>query len=751
MTEPGSPLRAVDTGESRRPGASDTTADAGGPELLRLFHAVWQSRWLVAACVGVALLIGTAYNYTARPRYEAVAQIQITRTAPTLVPGAPVLETVSPEWIETQYRILVGKTLLTKVVERHHFESHGELRMGPLRSPLEVVKTRLGIGPPDESAALALAPAVAAFRSRITVRPVPRTNLVDLVFKAYDPVFAAGAANALAQTYIDESRSERVDQSAETARLIGDRLQAEQQEAKNTLEALRVFEQQSGTGNIEALQRAAEARLSEASGRLIATRAETASRKAYLDQLRRMSPDEIATLPELSGNASLQGLRRQMIDLQSRKADLDQSLGPRHPDVLAIVTRLRGIEEQITAEGAGARRAAEAAYEVAMRQEATVQATVDSAQREIASLREKAPQYESLKREAEASNEVAEALARRGKQASVEGAVTDRRVRLVEPAEVPARPAFPDRTGNLEVALVIGLGMGIGLVVAREKLDGGIRTPDDVRAALGVPFLGLVPEIGSAAGSSGRGPLSALKLPASELSEAYRVIRTNVMAVAGSRRTLLVTSIHPSEGKSTTALNLAAALAQTGQTAILVDADLRRPTVHANLGVPRVPGLREAIERGLAFREVVRESAVAALASIPAGTTPENPAELLGSEEMRRLLRNLPSAYDWVIVDAPPVGGMADALVLAGLCDGVILVIEGERTTRSVAADGVGQLAAVGGVTIGAILNRVDVRRNSYYLSRYASGYHSRYQTGPYAIGQKKRLGTPRSTAAIRK
>ena len=699
----------------------------------------------MVACVVVSLALATAYNYTARPRYEAVSQIRIQRSRPDLSPGKDIAEAVTPEWIETQYRIIVSRSLLKKVVERYDLTSSGELATGPMRSPIELIRNKFFGGSPNEfGAGMQVAPAIAAFRSRVTVRPVPKTTLVDLVFRAYDPSFAAVAANGLAQTYIDESRSNRSDQSVEATKWLEARLQAEQDQARTSFEALRSYEDKSGTSNLEARQRLAESKLQQASTQLLAARSDRASKKAYLDQLRRMTPSELLTLPELSTSVTAQALRKDLSDLEVRKAELDQSLGPRHPDVLGLESRLQALRANLSSEARGVVRGVEASYEGASRQEAVLAASVTAAQSEMASLRDKSPEYQTLKRDADTSNDVAQALAKRGKEASVQSAVDDTTITLMESAEVPKAPVFPDRTGNLEIALLVGLATGIFLVAAKERLDNTLKTPDDIRDTLGIPFLGFVPDLKTLTDAPARTNISSLRHPASPLSESYRVIRTNTIAAAGAAdaRVLLVTSIHPGEGKSTTALNLSAAIAQMGANAVLVDCDLRRPTVHSNFGVLRSPGLRDLLSGTAAIRDVVRSGPVPGLFAVTSGATPENPSELMGCEEMRTLLKDLRSGYDWVIIDAPPVGGMADALVIAGLVDGIILVIESDRTTKAVAADGVAQLASVGGRVIGAILNRIDVKRNAYYLSRYATGYYGGY--GYYGAVYSRYSGTPR-------
>lgn len=731
MSSSGGVLRAVPPPVDRRPTGPDALAPPEGmSEWVKFTHALWHSRLLILACVIVALVLATAYNYTARPRYEAVAQIEIQKTRPDLTPGADIVGAVTNEWIETQYRIMVGKTLMTKVVERYDLTRSPELSTGPMRSPIELVRTRL-LGRPieDFGPGIAVAPAVSALKSRITVRPVARTSLVDLVVRAYDPKFAALAANGLAQTFMDESRSNRVDQSTEATRWIEARLKTEQEQARSSFEALRDYEDRSGSSNLETRQRLVESRLLQANSQLLEARAERASRKAHLDQLRRLSSAELMTLPELAANSTFQAMRKDLVETEFRKGELDQSFGPKHPDVLGLESRITGLRSALLSEARGVLRSVEAAYEAASREESVLSGSVNAAQSEMAALRDKSPEYQTLKREADASNEIAQALAKRGKEASVESTLNDRTVRLIEAAEIPRAPVFPNRTTNLQMALLVGLATGVLLVAIKEKLDSTLKTPDDIRESLRVPFLGFVPDLSTVSETAGKANLNAIRHPASPLSESYRVIRTNVMATAASTssRVLLVTSIHPGEGKSTTAMNLAAAIAQTGATAVLVDSDLRRPTVHANLTLPRTPGLRDILTRNLPHADVVRQGPVPGLWALTAGGTPENPAELMGCEEMRNLLAALAKNYDWVIVDAPPIGGMADALIIGGLVDAIVLVVEGDRTTKAVAADGIAQLYSVGGRVLGAILNRVDVKRNAYYLSRYATGYYGGY------------------------
>lgn len=416
----------------------------------------------------VSLILATAYNYTARPRYEAVAQIQIQKRRPDLPSGNDVVNTITPEWIETQYRILVGRTLLTKVVERYDFANSAELGTGSMRSPIELIRTRLFDRPDEFSAGMAVAPAVAAFKSRVTVRPIPRTTLVDLVFRAYDPKFAAVAANGLAQTYVDESRSNRSDQSTDATKWLEARLRAGQEQARSSFEAPRSYEDGSGSSNLEARQRLVEGRLAQASAQLLEARGDRASKEAYLDQLLRLTPSELLSLPELATNSALQAMRKDLVDIELRKNELDQSLGPRHPDIVGLDSRIQSLRSSLANEAKGFVHGVEASYEAASRQESVAAGAVSAAQAEMSSLRDKSPQYQTLKGDADTSNDSAPALSGRGKEASVENAVMDRTVLLIRPADIPKAPVFPDRTGNLQIAIFVGFATGFLLVAARE-------------------------------------------------------------------------------------------------------------------------------------------------------------------------------------------------------------------------------------------------------------------------------------------
>jgi capsular exopolysaccharide synthesis family protein len=285
------------------------------------------------------------------------------------------------------------------------------------------------------------------------------------------------------------------------------------------------------------------------------------------------------------------------------------------------------------------------------------------------------------------------------------------------------------KTRSYQVAVIVGLLLGIALALGFEHMDNTFKTPEDVREKLALPFLGMVPDVGLKPGTAARGP-QVVKSPNSAVADAYRVLRTNLIFSSppdGTGRVILVSSANPAEGKTTTLANLAVALAQNGHKVLAVDADLRRPTLNQHFGVIKIPGLTDLIVGKSAASQAIHSTKIEGLQLLPCGYLTPNPAELLGSPMMRQIIDALRAHYEWVLIDAPPLLAMADAPVLCPLVDGVVLVIAAESATKPAVARAIDQVQSVGGKIAGLVLNKVNLERNSYYYSQYYGEYDRSY------------------------
>jgi succinoglycan biosynthesis transport protein ExoP len=308
---------------------------------------------------------------------------------------------------------------------------------------------------------------------------------------------------------------------------------------------------------------------------------------------------------------------------------------------------------------------------------------------------------------------------------------------IVESAQVPRKPIRPRPPLTGLLAAVVGVLVAVGGAFLIEYLDDSIKTPDDVTRVSGLPTLGAIVQLRDSGG--GRQLVASTESKAPE-SEAYRTLRTNIQfsSVDKPVKTLLVTSSGPSEGKSTTAANLAVVVAQTGQQVIVVDADLRRPVLHRVFGVPNNTGLTTALLAGddTGLESHLRPTKVDNLVVLTSGPIPPNPSEMLGSHRMASLIERLSQLADVVIFDSPPVLAVTDAAVMGRQVDGVVLVTDARQTREMALARAVSELQNTGANVLGVVLNRLDSRGGSSYY------YYYYYYYSDEEGGQRKRTGS---------
>ena len=553
-------------------------------DVRRYLAMVHKRRGIAITCLSVSLIVAVLYNYTTRPVYQAAAQILIDRDTPNVLPNKELVDLSqgSADYYQTQYQLLRGRMLAEKVVERLGLQKSAEFQTGPMMTPWERFQRRFLGRPPAvalDHDGMPLSPAVAAFRSRVTVEPVPGSRLVNLRFTAYEPPLAAQAVNALAQLYIEQSLEFRFTTSTEATGWLGDRLKEQQQKVEIAEKALQQYREKEGLLNFEEKQSLMDQKLSALNGAVLNARTERITKETVYNQMRNLGPAQLESFPMVIGSLVIQRLKSQLSDLEKDQARLSETLGDKHPDLIKVRSQIRATEEKLRSEIRDVVRAAETDYRTAGQQEANLQVSLDVVKREALEVNRKAIEFSVLKREVESNQQLYKELLNRNKQTGLETELKTTNIRVVEKAEVPRAPISPQHVRNYQLAVLIGLALGVGLTVLFEHLDNTLKTPEDVKEHLGLPFLGMVPDVGArptAAGTPRASPL-ILKNPQSAVAESYRVLRTNLIfsSAETTGRVLVVSSASPGEGKTTTVANLASSLALNGAKVLAVDADLR--------------------------------------------------------------------------------------------------------------------------------------------------------------------------------
>jgi polysaccharide biosynthesis transport protein len=718
-------------------------------ELRGLLALVHKRRALLLTCVVVSLLVAVLYNYTTRPLYQATVQIRIDRETPDVLPSKELVRiSMTPDYLLTEYQLLAGRALAEAVVAQLDLQKSEEFQTGPLVSPWERLEKFLGRNPAalTDSDGIPLSPAIAAFRSRLKIEPIPGSRLVNIRFTAYNPPLAAQAANALAVAYISQSAEFLSSTSSEASGWLYARLKEQQTKLDTAEHALQEYREREGIVNVDEKQELAGQKLASISSAIFSARSLRVSKEALLSQIQSLPPSQLASSSAVANLAGVAALRLQRAELLRDQARLSETLGEKHPELVRNRAEVRNLDDKLSAEIETAVHTLEAEIHTAREQENGLQYSLDSAKREMMELNRKSFQYGMLKREVDSNQEILRGLMTRSKQTGLESELPHSNIRIVEKAEVPRSPLWPKKTRSYEMALLIGLGIGLGLCLLFEHLDNTFKTPDDVKQHLGLPFLGMVPDVSQ----RGRGQTAAprpspliLRSPKSAVAEAYRVLRTNLIFSTADRtgHVLAISSANPGEGKTTTVANLAASLAINGSRVLAVDADLRRPTMHQHFGLAKTPGLSDLIVGKCRPSEAIHKTQFGGLQVLPCGYVPPNPTELLGSASLREVIAALRTHYDWILIDTPPVLAMADTAVLCPLVDGVALVIGAEQSTRPAVQRSVDQIRSVNGRMLGVILNKVNFERNSYYYGQYYGEYYRSYYAEKHEESSKAAKG----------
>ncbi|MBF0120528.1 MAG: polysaccharide biosynthesis tyrosine autokinase, partial [Desulfobacterales bacterium] len=575
---------------------------------------------------------------------------------------------------------------------------------------------------------------VTKFIERVNVAPIRNSRLVDLNFEARDPKLASDIANALAQAYIDQNLDTKLKVVQDAVKWLHERIEVERQKVDKAEKALLQYKEKHGiitdfSSDTEKVTAQKLAQLNEQVVNAEAARVEAETRYKQAAALRG-SPGKFDSIPEVIKNELIKEINTMEVELYKKMSEFSKKYGSNHPQMIAIESELKTLMSRKQQEIERVINSLYNEYRVTLAKEMSLKESLGTQKKESLSLNEKAIEYMVLQRETESAREMYNLLIKRFKETTMTEDMKTGNIRIVDKAEVPENPIKPKKKRNIVLSVFIGLFFGIGLAFFFEYLDNTIKIPEDIKNHLKIPYLGPVPYLdideGTSETASERPELITFHSPKSTASEAYRGIRTGILfSSAGSEpRVILVSSAGPQEGKTLTSTNLAITMAQSGNKVVIIDCDLRRPKVHKMFNLSRDIGMTNVLVGNKKIDEVVLQTGIPNLSMIPSGPIPPNPSEILGSNRMKDILELLKEKFDKVIVDTPPITAVTDAVILSKAVDGVVLVVRANDTIREIAKNGVDQILSVGGHLLGAILNGVDIGKDSYYYYQYYYYYY---------------------------
>lgn len=712
----------------------DEPAEEEAFDFWRYWRIVRNRLWLIVGATLAVFTIAAIKVYRTPPVYEAMGTIAIQPARQQVLPGFQGFTPAEQTYyegivIQMQLDLLNTRSLAWKAIQKLA-EKYPQFAVSSVTTEEGRKRKQQLIG---------------RFRSRLKIeKPEDRLfgkRVITLRYRSTDPQFAADALNTLMETFVEQNKQTNVEAVEEAAEWLTKELAKLENKLEKSKKKLLEYQQNAELLSLgEATSNPALERFSTLNAQLAQAEADRLNAEILYRLARQGGLD---ALPEDVHDPVLDRLRQERAGLEAKLSELLGIYQDNAPPVEQIKAQMAAVDRRIEEAKRALIEKLEKQYRVADERVQALTEAVEKQRAEILKQNRGELEFSLLKRESEVDEKYFEMLAERLRQAQFMRTLTPRsNIRIVDRAEVPLHPAGSDSL-TLLLAVLIGLAIGVGVAFLLEFIDDRIKTVEEVETLLKLPNLGVIPLANGDEGLlRGRKRSTApLILGSPEngdvtFAEAYRTLRTSVLLSSANRppRTIVITSFEAEVGKSTTAANMAIALAQAGKHVLLIEADMRHSGLTRMFNTPEKAGLSTYLSSEEESPTLCRDCGVKGLDFLSSGPIPPNPSELLSSERLPALIESMAEQYDHVIIDTPPVGIVADGLILAALADGVILVVRAEETSRRGIKRVKEALRQVNARILGVVVNAVDMRRHGdgYYGYGYGYGYgyyHQRQET----------------------
>jgi capsular exopolysaccharide synthesis family protein len=599
-----------------------------------------------------------------------------------------------------------------------------------------------------------LQPYVEVLQSQLSVKQLSDTRIIEIRYKHPDPELAAKINNIIAETFVTANKERKTETTNNAGDFLASRIADLQSDIRTNEEQLINYAKSHQILSLDASQNTVVDRLAGLNKQLL--EAENERKTAEAAYRAALTPGALQAEAEKE-NSSSATTEVKLAELKQKRAQMLLEYTEKYPEVRDLDQQIAMIEKQLEQSRSHSESVVktnlDTRYRQALQKEEALRQAFEKQRAETLTQNEAAVSYRIIQQQIETNKSLLDGLLQRSKENDVILAGTPNNVHVVDHAAIPKSPIGPKRMQAVALAAIFALILGIGLARCLDYMDDSVRTSEDVESILRLPALAVIPTMGKTArsrllsaipgnrrnGHDGGAELLLNVSQRSALGESYRQLRTLVLlsSAGGAPKTLLITSSQPGEGKTTTVVNTAIVLAQTGAKVVIIDADMRRPRLHSIFNIDNDRGLSGILASKMSETEMlnrVQQYEDSNLYVLPSGKLPPNPAELLASEQIRTLMSVLENSFSYVVIDSPPVASFTDGLLLSSVADGVLLVVHGGNASRHIVRRARQLLSDVGAKVFGVVLNNVAVSKHDYYYYNQYSQYYSSADGPPAEI-----------------
>ena len=712
---------------------------------LRDYWKVLQKRrWSILACLLITIITTAIVTFAMRPIYRGTTTIQINKESSQIVDFKEILaiNTMDLDYYQTQYKILESRSLAKRVIQALGLSKHPEFLPQNENSPFQIWRSNLltylsnwltsqnqGRGPLSETGKETANETriIDEFLDKLKIEPIRNSRLVRIHFDSHYPDLATQISNILAAMYVKQNLETRFTATEQAKEWLTGQLADLKGKVEKSDEALQTFGSKHDIISLEEKENIVMRRLSELNEALAKAETERMGKEALYQETRSQNSD---SLPAILENKLVQELKQTSIQLEAEYMKHSETLfKPDWPEMKRLREQMETVQNRLNSEIKKIVAGLKSEYDSSLQKEFLIRNAFTEQKAKAMEMQQNAIQYNILKREADTNKELYRGLLQRMKEAGVSAGITASNIQVVDQAEMPTKPFKPNKELNLLLAAVVGLFLGVGLAFFLEHLDDTVKTPEDLEGLIQLPSFGIVPEAAherrKLLDSNNSCPVELITSghPKSMLSEAYRSIRTSILLSTSGKppRTIAISSPNPGEGKTTTVINTAIALSQTGVQVVIIDADMRKPRLHKIFGKENGVGLSNFLSGNAELDSVIKNSEIPNLYYIPSGPIPPNPSELLGSALFKDMIESLGSRFNHLLIDSPPLLAFSDSVIISTNVDGVIMVVIDGKTPRETLQRSKEVLLQVDARILGVVINRAKIRGGEYgsYYHRY--------------------------------